>query len=112
MRETPCEIERLLRHHGFVYQANLAGIAAATYTRSPREAYPVLLSDEWWGDRGSIAAVDLAVAGGFTPEARRDGQALRAALVAVFGELREVVDTDEHTALIARHFHKWSVSGM
>ena len=112
MRETLLDIERLLRRHGLVYQANLAEIAAATWARSPREACPLLLSDEWWGDHGSIAAVDLAVAGGFTPEARQDGKALRAALVEVFRELRDRAGTDEHVDLVARHFHKWSVSGM
>lgn len=112
MEETLRRIEHLLREHGLVYQANLAGIAATTWARDKTRACALLLSDEWWGDHDSIAAVDLAVAGGFTPEARRDGQALRALLVEVFRQLRRSAITDDHMAVVARHFYKWSVSGV
>jgi hypothetical protein len=107
-------IESVLRRHGFVYQANLAEIAAATLARDPAAACALLQADEWWGDRDSIAAIDLGVVGGFTPEARCDGQALREALVEVFRELRRVCGdlSDDHMDLVARHFHKWSVSGV
>jgi len=114
MQEHLDRIELLLRQHGFVYQANLVDIVTETLRRDSDAAFAALQSDEWWGDHESIAAIDLGIAGGFTPEARRDGQMLREALVAVFRELqRECGDlSDDHMDLVARHFHKWSLSGM
>ena len=103
------QVERLLRTYHHVYGANLAALARATYAQDPRAACRMLNSDEWWDGRQSVAAIDLAVDGGFTPTARQDAQALRRALIEILTTM--LAYGEENVAeLIVSQFQKWMES--
>ena len=103
-------IERLLRRHGHVYQANTAAIVRDTFASDPQAACQALNSDEWWNARDAIAAIDLAIDGGFSPRARADAQALRRALVTVFTTMRAYGERNATGELIVMQFQKWHES--
>ena len=77
MKQHLTEIEELLRKYEHVYQANLAMTARDAEEREVGTGLRQLDSDEWWGDSDSVAAIDLAITGDFTPEARRDAATFR-----------------------------------
>lgn len=107
VQQTLREIERLLRAYGHTYEANLADIAAAAFARDPLTASRQLNSAEWWNDRDAVCTIDLAVEGGFTPEARRDGRRLRRALVDVFTTMRAYGERNDSGELIVSQLQKW-----
>lgn len=100
-------IEQLLRDHGHTYHANLAGIAAALYATDPHAACRAINSDEWWQGADSLAAIDLALSGGFTARARRDAHALRLALIEVFTTLLAHGEHNEAGEIVVSQFRKW-----
>lgn len=100
-------IEDLLRRYGHTYQANLAMIARERLARAPSEACQMLNDPEWWDGSESIAAVDLALSGGFSAEARRDGQSLRAALIEVYATMKGLGEHNAQAELMTSQFRKW-----
>lgn len=104
------EIETLLRAYGHVYGANLAMIARETFAHDPLAACAALDDPDWWGGRDSIAAMDLALDGGFSPEARADGQRLRAALVEVCSTMKGYGIENEQAEIVTAQFVKWRSS--
>lgn len=106
------DIERLLRAYGHTYEANLAAIVAQTYARDPQAACRQLNSDDWWSDRDAVCAIDLAVDGGFTAEARRDGQQLRRALIAVFTTMLAYGEENASGELVVSQLQKWLESNI
>lgn len=107
MQQSLRDIERLLRAYGHTYEANLAELAAATFARDPHAACRQLNSAEWWDARDAVCAIDLAVDGGFTPEARRDGRRLRHALIEVFTTMRAYGERNDGGELIVSQLQKW-----
>jgi hypothetical protein len=110
MKQHLTEIEALLRKYEHVYQANLAMTARDAEEREAGAGLRQLDSDEWWGDSDSVAAVDLAITGGFTPEARRDAATFRKLLTELY---QVMVDHDLHNEkgeIMAAQFKKWLVS--
>lgn len=105
-------IEDLLRRYGHTYQANLAMIARERFAHSPEEGCRGLNDEEWWGGSDSIAAVDLALSGGFGAEARQDGQRLRAALIEVYAIMKGYGEHNAQAELFASQFQKWLTSHM
>ncbi len=99
--------ERLLRHYGHQYEANLAAIARERFSHDPAGACRAINSEEWWNSRQSVAAIDLAVDGGFTPQARRDAQRLRQALVEIFTTMRAYGERNAAGELVVSQFSKW-----
>lgn len=106
------QIESLLRDYGHTYEANLAAIAREAFGRDPVAACGLVNSGEWWDGSDSVAAIDLAVDGGFTPRARADAQALRGALVEVFTTLLAYGERNSAGELIVSQFQKWEESRM
>ncbi|MGD8955907.1 MAG: hypothetical protein PVJ03_01145 [Chromatiaceae bacterium] len=104
------QLERLLRAYNHVYAANLAAVARETYAQDPSAACRMLNSDEWWDSRQSVAAIDLAVDGGFTPMAREDAQALRRALIEVFTTMLAYGEENPAGEIIVSQFQKWMES--
>jgi hypothetical protein len=100
-------LEQLLRQYGHIYEANLAAIARAEFDSDPEAACREINRDEWWNDRRSVAALDLAVDGGFTAPARRDAQALRQALIEVFATMRAYGEHNAAAEIVVAQFHKW-----
>lgn len=107
MHDALIRVECLLRAYGHVYQANLAAIAVQTFDRDPHHACRLVNSDEWWSGLDSVAAIDLAVDGGFTATARQDALALRRALVEVFTTLRAYGEHNDAGELVVSQFSKW-----
>jgi hypothetical protein len=103
-------VESLLRKYGHVYGANLAEIARRHYARDPLEACRELNNDEWWGDRDAIAAFDLALDGGFSPEARADGDRLRAALEEIYATMKGYGEQNAQGEIMVSQFNKWRTS--
>jgi hypothetical protein len=104
------EIEVLLRQYEHVYHANLASTAKDAEEREIGAGLRQLNSDEWWGDSDSVAAVDLAISGGFTPEARRDAARFRKRLTELY---QFMVDHDLHHEkgeIVVAQFKKWLAS--
>jgi hypothetical protein len=110
MEEQLRTVEELLRKYGHTYQANLAMIAAEQFTRSPEQACRSLNDDEWWGGRGSVAATDLAVDGGFSTRAREDGKRLRAALIDIYATMKACGEHHEQAEIVTAQFTKWLTS--
>lgn len=106
------DIEQLLRAYGHIYAANLAAIVAETFARDPQAACRQLNSDDWWSDRDAVCAIDLAVDGGFTPQARQDGQQLRRALIAVFTTMLAYGEENASGELVVSQLQKWLESNI
>lgn len=104
------QIEDLLRRYGHAYEANQAAIVGEQFQRDPLAACRMINSDDWWDHRQSVAAIDLAVAGGFTAESRRDALAFRLALIQVFETLQAFGEQNAAGELIVAQFVKWNES--
>jgi len=100
-------VEQLLRKYRHTYQANLAMIAREHLAQNPRQVCQELNDDEWWGGNDSIAAMDLAVDGGFSAEARADGQRLRTALIELYRTMKTYGEYHEQAELATSQFTKW-----
>jgi hypothetical protein len=107
VRDALTDIERLLRDYGRNYEANLAAIAAARFEQDPRAGCRLLNDAEWWNDRDAVCAIDLAVEGGFSPEARRDGRRFRVALVEVFTTMIAYGERNAPGELVVSQMRKW-----
>jgi hypothetical protein len=103
-------IETLLRDYGRVYEANLAGIAYAGWCSDPHAACRAINCAEWWESADSVAAIDLAVEGGFTPGARRDAQRFRAALTEVLATMLAYGQHNRTGEIVVSQFQKWDES--
>jgi hypothetical protein len=110
MQEALEKAERLLRSYGYDYEANLATIALALFAKDPLAACRSINTAEWWESAQSLASIDLAVSGGFTPQSRRDAQALREALIEIFTTLRAYGEHNEAGEIIVSQFRKWMES--
>lgn len=104
------QVETLMRDYGHTYEANLAAIAHEVFTRDPRAACRAINNDEWWENRRSVAAIDLAVDGGFTNEARLDALRLRSALIEIFTTMLAYGEHNDAGELIVSQFRKWQES--
>ncbi|MCB1723585.1 MAG: hypothetical protein KDJ39_07810 [Gammaproteobacteria bacterium] len=110
MRRALAEIERLLRAYGHTYAANQAEIAAGLFDEDPQAACRSLNTSEWWEGADSVAAIDLAVTGGFTAQSRHDAVVLRQSLVDVFTTLRAYGEHNDAGEIIVSQFQKWMES--
>jgi hypothetical protein len=73
MHEALAQIARLLRSCGRTYEANLTAIARNAFERDPRAVCQARNSEEWWSGTHSLAAIDLAMDGGYTGRSLQDG---------------------------------------
>lgn len=110
MKELFDELETLLRKYQHVYQANLAMTAGEAEQRAPGSGIQQMDSEEWWGNSKSVAAIDLAIDGGFTPESRRDAAALRKALVELYQLMADQGLSNDQGEIMAAQFKKWLAS--
>lgn len=106
------QVEALLRRHDCHDEAGQARFAQELWSRDPLAGRAELNGDAWWHGRNGIAAVDLAIAGGFTRAAREDAQTLREHLVALRDHLDAHGLDNEEAALQVRQFRKWTASHM
>lgn len=107
MHDALQHIEDLLRRYDHVYEANQVGIVREAFKRDPETACHMVNSDDWWNDTQSIAAIDLAIDGGFTGDARRDAQALRTALIEVYTTMESYGEHNDAGEIIVSQFNKW-----
>lgn len=107
MQEALVQIEQLLRSYGHTCEANLAAIARSAFERDPSAACPALNSEEWWSSRHSLAAIDLAIDGGFTARSRQDSKALRRSLIKIFTTMRAYGEHNDSAEILVSQFHKW-----
>jgi len=112
VKERLGRVEQLLRKYDQVYQANLAMLAASAAEKGPAAGLAQLDSDEWWGNADSVAAIDLAIAGGFSPEARRDAATLRRDLADLYQLMVDHGVHNEKGEIMAAQFRKWLASHM
>jgi len=110
MQERLLEIELLLRSYGHSYEANLAAIAARRFEQDPLGTCQALNSEEWWNSNRSLAAIDLAINGGFSARSRRDSQVLRRALIAVFTTMLAYGEHNDSAEIMVSQFRKWLAS--
>ena len=103
-------IETLLRAYGHTYEANLAAIAQTRFACDPLAGCRAVNNDEWWDDQHSLAAIDLAIDGGFTAQARSDAQTLRAALIEVYTTMLAYGERHPTGELEVAQFRKWMES--
>jgi hypothetical protein len=101
------QAEQLLRLYGHVYAANLAAIARAAFEKDPQAACRTINTEEWWDGNRSLSAIDLAVDGGFTADARRDAQRLRQALIVIFTTMRAYGEHNAAGEIVVSQFQKW-----
>ena len=110
MRQALDTAEQLLRRHGHVYEANQVAIAGELFALDPAAACRAMNDAGWWDDRQSVASVDLALSGGFTPEARSDARSLRAALIEIYTAMRAYGEHNTSAEIIVSQFRKWRES--
>lgn len=110
MHDALLTAEKFLRDAGYVYAANQAAIAAEAFLHDPQKAFRMLNTAEWWGDKESVAAIDLAIDGGFSPQARRDAATLREALIEIFSTMLAYDEHNETGEIIVSQFRKWRES--
>jgi len=110
MEQALSRVETLLRNYGHTYEANLAAIAVRQFERDPKAACRTINSSEWWEGSDSIAAVDLAIDGGFTADARRDARGLRSALTVIFATMLAYGENNDAGEIIVSQFQKWAES--
>lgn len=103
-------IESVLRDYGHQYHANLAAIARQRFASEPRAACRLVNSAEWWEDADSLAAIDLAVDGGFTARARLDASRLRGALGEVMMTMLAYGERNDTGEILVAQFQKWDES--
>jgi hypothetical protein len=103
-------VETLLRKYGHTYQANLAMIAREQFMASPQAGCRVLNDDEWWGGSDSVAAVDLAVDGGFGAQAREDAKRLWGALIEIYATMKAYGKSHPQAEIVTAQFNKWLTS--
>jgi hypothetical protein len=87
-------------------------IARDQFARSALDGCRTLNDDAWWGGRDSIAAIDLAVEGGYSDEARRDAKRLRVALIEIYTVMKDVGEINERAEIATSQSIKWVVSGI
>ena len=104
------ELEVLLRKYEQAYLANTVTVAMGYAVSGDERLWPGLCSDEWWGDSDSIAAVEPAVLGGFTRNARADSRRLRELMLAVYAGMQAHCIPPPEARLMANQFNKWLVS--
>ena len=107
MQQALTRIEELLRKYGHIYEANLAAAARVAFERDPKSACHQINNGEWWNDSQSVAAIDLAINGGFTPQARQDARALREALIEMFTTMLAYDEHNETGELVVSQLRKW-----
>jgi hypothetical protein len=110
MNDELWKVEQLLRRYGHGEGADRAMRARELYARERARAFAAVRGDDWWGDKDSIATLDLGLDGGFSPEARLDGRRLRAALVAIEEEIASQGQSSPQARLVAAQFRKWLAS--
>ncbi|MGV6859595.1 MAG: hypothetical protein ACWA5X_11545 [bacterium] len=110
MKQALHQIETLLRQYQHPYEANLAAIVREQAKTDILKACQLLDSDEWWADRDSIASIDLAIEGGFSPESRKHAQTLRHSLTTLAAHMEHHHIHNEEATLTASQFNKWEVS--
>lgn len=112
MQAALARLETLLRQYGHAYEANLAGIVSRQYADDPAAACRLLNNDEWWGDGDAVCAIDLAIEGGFSAQARKDGRQLRQALIEIFSTMLAYGEHHEAGELTVSQFRKWLESNI
>ena len=110
MEQALTTIENLLRRYGHVYHANLAEVARQRFANEPAAACKAINNPDWWDGSEAIAAIDLAVDGGFTSEARQDAATLRAALTTVLTTMKAWGEINPTGEIAVCQFQKWQAS--
>ncbi|MEJ2308804.1 MAG: hypothetical protein P8Z31_07550 [Gammaproteobacteria bacterium] len=106
------ELESLLRKVEQPYHANAVRVALGYALADDERLWASLCSSDWWGDSNSIAAVEPAVLGGFTPEARHDSRRIRELMLSVYNEMQNHCIPPPEAKLMAAQFNKWLASQM
>ena len=112
MRATLAEIEDLLHRYGQDYQASVVAATRHAWADDRPLALQRLTSPEWWETPDSVAAVDLAIAGGFSPQARADHDRFLRALIDVYEQMTRAGAINPRAELVVAEFRKWLASGM
>lgn len=107
MQQALEQIEQLLRSCGHTYEAKLAAIARNAFERDRKAACRALKSNEWWSSSRSLAAIDLAMNGGYTTRSRQDSQALRRSMIEIFTTMRAYGEHNESAEILVSQFHEW-----
>lgn len=110
MIETLEALETLLRKYDQPYLANSAKVALSFADSKDDRLWATLCSVDWWGDSNSIAAVEPAVLGGFTQEARDDSRRIRELMLDLFDEMQKHCIPPQEAKLMAAQFQKWLAS--
>ena len=104
------ELEALLRRYGQPCLANRVHLAIGYAAAQDERLWASLCSDDWWGDSDSIAAIEPAVLGGFTRDARADSRRLRELMLAIYAEMQTHCIPPPEARLMANQFNKWLAS--
>ncbi len=105
-------LETLLRRYGQDYQASVVAATRHAWRTDRPLALERLAGPDWWEAPDSVAAVDLAVAGGFSPAARADHDRFLQALLRVHEQMTRAGARNPRAGLLVAEFRKWLASGM
>jgi hypothetical protein len=105
MNDALHEPNALLRSYEQPRLANTSCVAMGYAVARDERIRPGLCSDEWRGDSGSMAAIEPAVPGGFTRDARSDSRRLRAPMLALHAGIQNHCIPPPEARLMANQFN-------
>lgn len=112
MDQILARIAALLRQYEYITEANLAEWLQQQSIEDLPAVCKLMNNSDWWGEKDSIAAIDLALDGGFNRQAREDGQALRRALIELYEIMKSNGEANSQGELVISQFNKWLTSHM
>jgi hypothetical protein len=106
------ELESLLRKYEQPYLANTVTVALGLALVNDVRLWANLCTPDWWGDSESIAAVEPAVLGGFTQEARDDSRKVRELMIQIYNKMEKHCIPPPEAKIMVAQFNKWLASQM
>lgn len=103
-------LESLLRKYEQPCLASAVSLALNHANARDERLWTDLCSGDWWGDSDSIAAIEPAVPGGFSRDARADSRRLRERMLIIYAGMQTHCVPPPEARLMANQFNKWLTS--
>ena len=110
MEQILIQLEALLREYDFTREANLVAGICKLQLHHPEQAYQLMIDEAWWVGADAVAEANIAIAGGFTPDARHDQDKFQTLIIELYQLLNQQGYDSEHAKLVTTQYNKWLVS--
>ena len=106
------DLETLLRDYDFIREANTVNGVIQLFSNNHDMACRQIMQESWWVGDDAVAEADLAIAGGFTAQAREDQDRFQELIIALYRQLSGQGYQSEFAKLVTSQYHKWLASRM